>query len=66
LIHSGDGEKAMRAVVGNGSFEPFVYKNDHFTKTVSGQTQGKLTKECRFRRRAWSRTRTESCKGSSR
>ena len=26
-------------------FEPFVYKNDHFTKTGSGQTQGKLKQE---------------------
>jgi hypothetical protein len=22
----------------NGLFEPFIYKNDHFTKTGSGQT----------------------------
>jgi hypothetical protein len=22
----------------NGIFEPFIYKNDHFTKTDSGQT----------------------------
>jgi hypothetical protein len=25
-------------------FEPFIYKNEHFTKTGSGQTWGKLKK----------------------
>jgi hypothetical protein len=25
----------------NGIFEPFIYQNDHFAKTGSGQTQGK-------------------------
>jgi tartrate-resistant acid phosphatase type 5 len=29
----------------NGSFEPFIYKCDPFTKTGSGQTQGKLSKK---------------------
>ena len=36
----------------NGLFEPFVYNNDCFTKTGSGQTQGKLRCVCwagRFR-----------------
>ena len=28
----------------NGLFEPFVYENEHFTKTGSGQTQGKHSK----------------------
>jgi hypothetical protein len=28
----------------NGIFEPFIYKNDHFAKTGSGQTYGKLPK----------------------
>jgi tartrate-resistant acid phosphatase type 5 len=32
----------------NGSFEPFIYKCDPFTKTGSGQTQGKLKKDYRF------------------
>ena len=26
------------AVSKNGHFEPFIYKNEHFTKTGSGQT----------------------------
>ena len=30
------------------SFAPFGAKNDHFTKTGSGQTQGKLKKSCVF------------------
>jgi hypothetical protein len=34
----------------NGLFEPFIYKNEHFTKTGSGQTWGKLKKEWRFLR----------------
>ena len=33
----------------NGLFEPFVYKNEHFTKTGSGQTYGKLKKGCGHR-----------------
>jgi hypothetical protein len=33
----------------NGIFEPFVYKNDPFAKTGSGQTQGKLKKDAVFR-----------------
>jgi hypothetical protein len=28
----------------NGIFEPFIYKNEHFAKTGSGQTLGKLKK----------------------
>jgi hypothetical protein len=32
----------------NGIFEPFIYKNDHFAKTGSGQTQGKLKNEVPF------------------
>ena len=32
----------------NGLFEPFVYKCDHFTKTGSGQTYGKLNHKNRF------------------
>jgi hypothetical protein len=47
-------------------FEPFVYKNDHFTKTGSGQTQGKLKKEgglCRalehFGNEDWSSAREQ-------
>ena len=32
----------------SGLFEPVVYKNDHFTKTGSGQTQGKLKNETVF------------------
>ena len=35
----------------NGIFEPFIYKNDHFAKTGSGQTWGKLKKRCRFSHR---------------
>ena len=37
----------------NGLFEPFIYKNDHFAKTGSGQTQGKQhsKKERRFSHR---------------
>jgi hypothetical protein len=31
----------------NGLFEPFIYKNDHFTKPGSGQTWGN-SKEDRF------------------
>jgi hypothetical protein len=34
----------------NGLFEPFIYKNDHFTKTGSGQTWGKLQKRTFFLR----------------
>jgi hypothetical protein len=30
--------KNHRAMVENGFFEPFIYKNDHFAKTGSGQT----------------------------
>jgi hypothetical protein len=29
-------------------FEPFIYTNEQFTKTGSGQTQGKLKKRCVF------------------
>jgi hypothetical protein len=29
-------------------FEPFIYKNDQFTKTGSGQTSGNLSKKARF------------------
>ena len=32
----------------NGLFEPFISKNDHFTKTGLGQTCGKLKKDDRF------------------
>jgi hypothetical protein len=32
----------------NGLFEPFIHKNDHFTKTGSGQTKGKLKKNGPF------------------
>jgi hypothetical protein len=32
----------------NGLFEPFMYKNEHFTKTGSGQTQGRLHTKKRF------------------
>jgi hypothetical protein len=32
----------------NGIFEPFICINDHFAKTGSGQTYGKLQKRCRF------------------
>jgi hypothetical protein len=32
----------------NAICAPFYSKNGHFSKTGSGQTQGKLTKECRF------------------
>jgi hypothetical protein len=28
----------------NGLFAPFIYKNEHYTKTGSGQTLGKLKK----------------------
>ena len=38
------------AVSKNGLFEPFLYKNEHFAKTGSGQTQGKLPKDAVFRR----------------
>jgi hypothetical protein len=31
-----------------GTFEPFIYKNDHFAKTGSGQIQGKLKKDAVF------------------
>jgi hypothetical protein len=30
-------------------FAPFISKNDHFAKTGSGQTQGKLKKDAVFR-----------------
>jgi len=33
---------------GNASFAPFIYIYDHFTKTGSGQTQGKLKTKTRF------------------
>jgi hypothetical protein len=39
---------SMRQVSKNGLFEPFIYKNEHFTKTGSGQTQGKLQQKDRF------------------
>jgi hypothetical protein len=32
------GELRTGAAAKNGIFEPFIYKNDHFTKTDSGQT----------------------------
>jgi hypothetical protein len=32
----------------SGLFEPFIYKNEHFTKTGSGQTWGKLHKKTVF------------------
>ena len=32
----------------NGLFEPSIYKNDHFTETGSGQTQGKHSKKTVF------------------
>jgi hypothetical protein len=32
----------------NATFEPFYTKHCHFTKTGSGQTQGKLRKKRRF------------------
>jgi hypothetical protein len=32
----------------NGPVEPFIFKNEHFTKTGSGQTLGKLTKRTVF------------------
>jgi hypothetical protein len=32
----------------NATFAPFIYKTEHFTKTGSGQTYGKLKKEWRF------------------
>ena len=35
----------------NASFVPFDTRNDHFTKTGSGQTHGKLKTEMRFFRR---------------
>jgi hypothetical protein len=38
----------LLAVSKNGLFEPVICKNDHFTKTGSGQTQGKLQKRDRF------------------
>ena len=38
------------AVSKNGLFEPFLYKNEHFAKTGSGQTQGKLKNDYRFLR----------------
>jgi hypothetical protein len=31
-----------------GIFEPFIYRNDHFAKTGSGQTWGKLKKKMPF------------------
>ena len=34
----------------NAFLEPFAYKDDQFTKTGSGQTQEKLTKNDAFRR----------------
>ena len=36
---------ASLAAAKNGIFEPVVTKNDHFAKTGSGQTQGKLQKD---------------------
>jgi len=35
------------------SFEPFYAKTDHFTKTGSGQTQGKLLKKRRIFLQVW-------------
>ena len=32
----------------NGIFEPFIYINEHFAKTGSGQTYGKLKKDAVF------------------
>jgi hypothetical protein len=32
----------------NGIFEPFIYKNEHFAKTGSGQTQGNTQKKMPF------------------
>jgi hypothetical protein len=39
---------ARREVRKTPLFAPFVYKNDRFTKTGSGQTLEKLRKEWRF------------------
>jgi hypothetical protein len=33
----------------NGIFAPFIFKNEQFAKTGSGQTQGKLQKDAVFR-----------------
>eukprot|EP01046_Picozoa_sp_COSAG06_P026453 COSAG06_NODE_2275_length_7194_cov_10.705144_6_plen_216_part_00 len=35
----------LHEVSKNGLFEPFICKNEHFTKTGSGRTQGKLKKK---------------------
>jgi hypothetical protein len=33
-----DGIDAIESVRENGIFEPFIYENEHFAKTGSGQT----------------------------
>ena len=43
-----DGSRAVCDGAKNASFEQFVYKADHFTKTGSGQTWEKLRKEVRI------------------
>ena len=40
------------------SFAPFCIKSDHFTKTGSGQTQGKPKTRGAFPHRAWTTTRS--------
>jgi hypothetical protein len=42
------GFQAFRVVSKSGLVEPFINENEHFTKTGSGQTQGKLKKKTVF------------------
>ena len=38
LTAGGEEEEEADSVRENGIFEPFIYKNEHFAKTGSGQT----------------------------
>jgi hypothetical protein len=37
-LTAGEEEEEADSVRENGIFEPFIYKNEHFAKTGSGQT----------------------------
>jgi hypothetical protein len=50
LICDGEARGILERMRGHGIFEPFIYKYDLFTKTGSGQTQGKLRNDYRFLR----------------
>jgi hypothetical protein len=52
LVQSGEGADAHSLLASEvrktALVAPFMYKNEHFTKTGSGQTQGKLQKRVAF------------------